>query len=129
VAGQAKVLNMMEVGGSAGDAGGQVAEISRTLVKRLDVNFTGFYNGSSIKIGTRAAPSFPDAIYKDVDLGMSDSHVLRTRAWGQRSRSFAPAVTQDKSVFLQSLSGNFLFNLVIDAAKNNGWPRSSPSPT
>ena len=134
----AKVLNMLQVGGSQQVMlEVKVAEISRTFAKRLDINFTSFYNGGSVKIGTVGnGASFPDAIFRDPELGdvripqFSDKGM-----WGPAIPEFAPgeaglsqATIQDKGLFLQSLSGNFLFNLVIDAAKDKGLAKVLAEP-
>jgi pilus assembly protein CpaC len=55
--------------------------------------------------------------------------------WGPAIPEFAPgqaglsqANIQDKGLFFQSLSGNFLFNLVIDAAKDKGLAKVLAEP-
>jgi pilus assembly protein CpaC len=50
--------------------------------------------------------------------------------WGPAIPEFAPGRPgiQDKGVFLSSLSGNFLFSLVIDAAKNKGLAKILAEP-
>ncbi|WP_295438863.1 type II and III secretion system protein family protein [uncultured Thiodictyon sp.] len=131
--GKGKVLNMIQIGGSQQVLlEVKVAEVSRDLVKRLDINFTGFGNGGSIKIGTAGSgTTFPDAIFKDPVLGdVRRPQFADTGMWGPAVPEFAPGKTtvQDTAVFLQSLSGNFLFNLVIDAAKNNGLARILAEP-
>jgi pilus assembly protein CpaC len=50
---QSPVLNMIQVGGSQQVMlEVKIAEITRDLLKRLDVNFSGFYNGGGFKMGT-----------------------------------------------------------------------------
>jgi len=50
--------------------------------------------------------------------------------WGPAIPEFAPgrSVIQDKGIFLNSLNGNFLFNLVIDAAKDQGLAKILAEP-
>lgn len=111
------VLNLLQVGGSQQVMlEVKVAEISRTLSKRLDLNFSGVYDGGSIRIGALgtgalgvgAVPSTGGLAYPDIVLG--------------------PALIQDKGLFLSSLSGNFLFNAFIDAAKDQGLAKILAEP-
>ena len=135
---KAKVLNLIQVGGSQQVMlEVKVAEISRNLTKRLDINFTSFYNGGSVKIGTvGGGASFPDAIFKDPVLGDVRLPVFADQGmWGPAIPEFAPgqaglsqANIQNKGLFFQSLSGNFLFNLVIDAAKDKGLAKVLAEP-
>jgi pilus assembly protein CpaC len=47
------LINMLQVGGSQQVMlEVKIAEITRDLLKRLDVNFSGFYNGGGFKMGT-----------------------------------------------------------------------------
>jgi len=135
---KAKVLNLIQVGGSQQVMlEVKVAEISRNLTKRLDINFTSFYNGGSVKIGTvGGGASFPDANFKDPVLGDVRLPVFADQGmWGPAIPEFAPgqaglsqANIQNKGLFFQSLSGNFLFNLVIDAAKDKGLAKVLAEP-
>jgi pilus assembly protein CpaC len=130
---KSNVLNLIQVGGAQQVLlEVKVAEIARTLVKRLDVNFTSLYNGGSIKIGTvGGGASFPDAIFKDPVLGDVRIPIFSDRGmWGPAIPEFSPneATIAEKGIFAQSLSGNFLFNLVIDAAKNNGLAKILAEP-
>ena len=134
----AKVLNMIQVGGSQQVMlEVKVAEISRSLIKRLDVNFTGFYNGGSVQIGTVGnGASFPDALVKDPILGeVRVPQFADLGMWGPATPEFAPGQAgisqgsiQDKGLFFQSLSGNFLFRLIIDAAKDKGLAKILAEP-
>ncbi len=128
------VLNMIQVGGSQQVMlEVKIAEISRTLTKRLDVNFTSFYDGGSVQIGTvGGGAGFPDALFRvpgipgEVRLPQFSSPGM----WGPAIPEFAPgrSVIQDKGLFLNSLNGNFLFNLVIDAAKDQGLAKILAEP-
>ncbi|WP_295450285.1 type II and III secretion system protein family protein [uncultured Thiodictyon sp.] len=54
-----KPLNMMQVGGAQQVLlEVKIAEISRTLSKRLDMHLNGFYNGGQIKMGTLDAGAY-----------------------------------------------------------------------
>ncbi|WP_200376060.1 type II and III secretion system protein family protein [Thiocystis violacea] len=131
---KAKVLNLIQVGGSQQVMlEVKVAEISRTLVKRLDVNFTQFLNSSDFKIGTvGSGTSFPDALFTDPVSGKE----VRVPVFNE-SAIVGPAVTElapgktvieDRGLFAQYLSGTYLFNVVIDAAKNQGLAKILAEP-
>jgi pilus assembly protein CpaC len=127
------VLNMLQVGGSQQVMlEVKVAEISRTLTKRLDVNFTSFYDGGSIQIGTVGSGTrFPDAIFKDPFVGdIRLPQFSSPGVWGPAIPEIAPGrpVIQDRGLFINSLNGNFLFNLIIDAAKDEGLAKILAEP-
>jgi pilus assembly protein CpaC len=120
-AGGNPVLNMMEVGGSHQvmlDV--KVAEVSRTLIKRLGINFNAFDSGSPWKIGAvQGGASFPDAIFNNggrIPVFGDGTPV------GPVITEFAPttATIGDTGLFASYLSGDFLFNMVIDAAEREG---------
>lgn len=131
------VLNMLQVGGSQQVMlEVKVAEISRTLTKRLDINFTSYFTDGSLQIGTVGGGArFPDAIFKPGDFRLpqfpfDQSGSGNLGMWGPAVPEFAPnrGVIEDKGLFLSSLSGNFLFNLVIDAAKDQGLAKILAEP-
>jgi pilus assembly protein CpaC len=87
----------------------KVAEISRTLVNRLDINFTAFNDGGTFKIGTAGAGT--------------------TSPIGNDWSTYVPPFTsQGQAIFMNSLRGGFLFNAVIDAAKSNGLAKVLAEP-
>jgi len=109
----------------------QVAEISHSLVKRLDLQFKTFYNGSNLKAGAvNGGAAFPDAVLQDGSrlpiFGDFDQGLI-----GPAVSEFAPGLgsISDKGLFASYLSGDFLFNLVIDAAKNQGLAKILAEPT
>jgi pilus assembly protein CpaC len=84
---KAKVLNLIQIGGSQQVMlEVKVAEISRSLSKRLDINFTSFYNGGSVKIGTvgGAGPPSRTPSSRTRSWAMCGSRSLRIRACGVR---------------------------------------------
>ncbi|WP_175534722.1 type II and III secretion system protein family protein [Thiocapsa roseopersicina] len=114
------VLNMLQVGGSQQVMlEVKVAEITRTLTKRLDLQFSSLYDGGSVrigKVGTGGAGFLPGvAANSAFPLAFPDTLV-------------GPSVIQDQGLFLSSLSGNFLFNLFIDAAKDQGLAKILAEP-
>ena len=129
---QGTVLNMLQVGGAQQVMlHVQVAEISHSLVKRLDLQFKTFYNGSNLKAGAvNGGAAFPDAVLQDGSrlpiFGDFDQGLI-----GPAVSEFAPGLgsISDKGLFASYLSGDFLFNLVIDAAKNQGLAKILAEPT
>ncbi len=115
------VLNMMEVGGSHQvmlDV--KVAEVSRTLVKRLGVQFNAFDSGSPWKIGAvQGGASFPDAVFTGGERIPFFSHGTPI---GPVIGEFAPVTPsiENTGIFASYHSGDFLFNMVIDAAEREG---------
>jgi pilus assembly protein CpaC len=125
-------LNMMQVGGAQQVMlSVQVAEIATTVLKRIDPQFKAFYAGSPWKIGAvNGGAAFPDAItgqggripiYGNLSEGLI----------GPAISEFSPGLhtIQDKGIFAQYLSGNYLFNMVLDIAKNEGLAKVLAEPT
>ncbi|XKH61080.1 type II and III secretion system protein family protein [Halomonas sediminis] len=121
------VLNLMQVGGAQQvmlDV--KVAEVSRSLVKRLEANFNVFNVGSSaLRIGgVSGGASFPDAIFDDFD-GVGGG---RMPAFGGGTPvgpvvdEFAPATATiaDTGIFASYQRADYLLNLVLDAASREG---------
>lgn len=108
--GVGQILNMIQVGGSQQVMlEVKVAEISRTLVNRLDINFTAFNDGGTFKIGTAGAGT-------------------TSPAGSDWSTYIPPFTSEGRAIFMNSLRGGFLFNAVIDAAKENGLAKILAEP-
>lgn len=91
-----EVLNLMQVGGAQQvmlDV--KVAEVSRTLVKRLNIDFSAFDAGSPWQIGAFG---------------------------GSNISNFSQAIdsVDDAGIFASYSNGDFVFDSVIDAARNEG---------
>ncbi|MEA2093550.1 MAG: pilus assembly protein N-terminal domain-containing protein, partial [Pseudomonadota bacterium] len=129
---QGTVLNMLQIGGAQQVMlHVQVAEIAHTLLKRLDLQFKTFYNGSKFKTGAvNGGAAFPDAVFANGNrlpiFGNADQGLI-----GPAVGEFAPGLSSisDKGLFASYLKGDFLFNLVIDAAKNEGLAKILAEPT
>jgi pilus assembly protein CpaC len=105
-----QILNLLQIGGAQQVMlEVKVAEISHSLVRRLDIDFNLFSARTPWKLG---AVNGGGAISGG---GM----------WG-------PAVTnntiEDTGFFAQYLSGDYLFEMVIDAAKNQGLAKVLAEP-
>ena len=120
-----RVLNMMEVGGAQQvmlDV--KVAEVSRSLIKRMGINFNAFNSGAPWKIGAvQGGASFPDAEFAGQGLGAERLPVFGdSTPIGPVVQEFSPATAsiEDTGIFGSYMSGDFLFNMVIDAAQREG---------
>ncbi len=120
-----RVLNMMEVGGAQQvmlDV--KVAEVSRTLIKRMGIQFNVFNSGAPWKIGAvQGGASFPDAVFQGSGLGAERLPVFGDGTpIGPVVREFAPAPgnIENTGIFGSYQSGDFLFNMIIDAAQREG---------
>jgi len=122
--GEDGVLNLMQVGGAQQvmlDV--KVAEVSRSLIKRLEANFNVFNVGSSaLSLGaTKGGASFPDAVFEGMGGGrmplLGGGSVV-----GPAVSEFAPAAAaiQDAGIFASYLRSDYLLNLVLDAASSEG---------
>jgi pilus assembly protein CpaC len=127
------VLNLLQVGGAQQvmlDV--KVAEVSRTLTRRLNIQFSAFDSGAEWKIGAvNGGARFPDAIFKDPLLGDVRAPVFSDGTPnGPMVEEFAPTTPSitDAGLFASYLSGEFLFNAVIDAAKSEGLARILAEP-
>ncbi|MEH6824759.1 MAG: type II and III secretion system protein family protein [Motiliproteus sp.] len=128
-----KVLNLMQIGGAQQVLlEVKVAEISRSLVRKLDVDFNIFSAKSPWKLGAvNGGARFPDAVIKDSVLGEGRIPQFFDRGvWGPALPEFAPNESQiaNTGAFLQYLSGDFLLEMVIDAAKNQGLAKVLAEP-
>ncbi|GGX82962.1 pilus assembly protein CpaC [Litchfieldella qijiaojingensis] len=121
------VLNLMQVGGAQQvmlDV--KVAEVSRSLVKRLQANFNVFNVGSSLRIGgVTGGATFPDA---EFDTGGGSTG--RVPVFNDFTRTpigpvideFAPNTPsiEDTGIFASYQRSDYLLNLVLDAANREG---------
>jgi pilus assembly protein CpaC len=128
-----QVLNLLQIGGAQQVLlEVKVAEISRSLVRRLDIDFNLFSAKTPWKIGAvNGGAAFPDAIIEDPVLGsVRVPHFTGNGVWGPAVTEFAPAESaiEDTGLFAQYLSGDFLFEMVIDAAKNQGLAKVLAEP-
>ena len=129
------VMNLLQVGGAQQVLlEVKVAEINRTFLKRMDVRFNGIYNGGSIKIGTVAGgATFPDATFT----GIGGEGGGRIPVFNPSGGLVGPVLKEisindqgitDRGIFSNYLGGNFFFNLIIDAAKDQGLAKILAEP-
>jgi len=130
-----RVLNLLQIGGAQQVMlEVKVAEISRSLVRKLDINFTAFSSKSNWRLGAfNGGSAFPDAIIREPGLG--DVRIPQFAfpgqgVWGPAVTEVAPTdgSIENTGAFLQFLSGDFLLEMVIDAAKNRGLAKVLAEP-
>jgi pilus assembly protein CpaC len=128
-----QVLNLLQIGGAQQVLlEVKVAEISRSLVRKLDIDFNLFSAKTPWKVGAvNGGATFPDAIISDPVLG--DVRVPQFSGegvWGPAVTEFAPtdSAIENTGLFMQYLSGDYLFEMVIDAAKNKGLAKVLAEP-
>ncbi len=136
---QGEVINLMGIGGSQQVMlKVTVAEVSRTIVKRLGVKFHTFVSGSHTNFGAvNGGANFPDAVSIG-QVGATDQIAEARTGLFNDGAIVGPAVDEfapndlaiaDKGLFAGYLDGNFLFSLAIDAAKENGLAKVLAEPT
>jgi pilus assembly protein CpaC len=134
-----EVINLLQVGGAQQVMLEiKVAEINRTEVKRLDAQFNSIARGlGNFNIGgVNGGATFPPALFVPQNAkipvfpGTLNSG-LPQQPWGPAISEFLPATPtiQNQGLFASYLSKSFLFNLALDAAKEQGLARILAEPT
>jgi pilus assembly protein CpaC len=134
-----EVINLLQVSGAQQVMlEVRVAEINRTEVKRLDAQFNSIARGlGNFNIGgVNGGATFPPALFLP---GNGKQSVFGTPlSSGYPQQPLGPAITeflpttqtiQNQGLFASFLSKNFLFNLALDAAKEQGLARILAEPT
>ena len=130
---EGKVVNLMQVGGvQQVMLEVKVAEINRTAMRKLDINFHAARFGDNIKFGAvNGGASFPPAL---------DSEGLITPIFGTLTPEsgmvgpplpqYAPGNTPitDKGLWGIFQGSNYFFQLAIDALKQNGLAKVLAEP-
>ncbi len=128
-----EIINLMQVGGAQQVMlEVKVAEISRTELKRLNAQFNviGIGDNNWNLGGVNGGATFPDA-----EFGAPINGRLpvfgESAPWGPAIDEFAPnpMSIQNQGLFASFLTDNTLFNLAIDAAKENGLAKILAEPT
>ncbi|WP_228050878.1 type II and III secretion system protein family protein [Pontibacterium sinense] len=124
------VINLMSIGGSQQVMlKVTVAEVSRSVIKRLGVKFHAFAEGGDVNFGAvNGGASFPDLVDENgLRRGLFNSGAVT----GPAVDEFAPGNLSipDKGIFASFLDDDFMFSLAIDAAKENGLAKVLAEPT
>ncbi|MEH6626066.1 MAG: type II and III secretion system protein family protein [Motiliproteus sp.] len=125
-----EVINLLNVGG------GQqvmvkvtVAEMNRSVLRRLGIKFNAIGAGSKFQIGAvNGGATFPDFVNT---AGFNELAFGQGGIVGPAIDRFSPnnMAIADKGIFASYMNGDFLFNMAIDAAKNNGTATVLAEPT
>jgi len=132
-----EVINLMQVGGPHQVMlEVKIAEVSRSVLKRLGVNLAAFSPGRPWKVGAvNGGSSFPAA---QID-GNTVPLFPNDQAWtnlsdsviGPAVQSFSPVTPTISAagLFASFLTGSSYFNFVIDASKDDGLAKILAEPT
>jgi pilus assembly protein CpaC len=134
-----EVINLLQVGGAQQVMlEVKVAEIARTEVRSLDAQFNSIARGlGNFTVGgVNGGATFPPALFVP---GNNKLPVFSTPTnSGVPAQPFGPAITEflpsiqsitNQGIFASFLDKNFLFNLALDAAKQQGLARILAEPT
>jgi pilus assembly protein CpaC len=134
-----EVINLLQVGGAQQVMlEVKVAEIARTEVKSLDAQFNSIARGlGNFTVGgVNGGATFPPALFVPSNAKLP---VFSTPTnSGVPAQPFGPAITEflpttqsitAQGLFASFLDKNFLFNLALDAAKQQGLARILAEPT
>jgi pilus assembly protein CpaC len=141
------VINLLQIGGSQQVMlEVKVAEMQRSELRRMNAKFNNFWNGGNVNLGGvnggAVLTPYHDSqgllhpLYSTV--GPSASVVPGTpcppacdyQRWGPQVNEFLPnpLAIADKGLFASFLSGNVIFDLMLDAAKNKGLAKILAEP-
>ena len=127
------IINLLEISGAQQVMlEVKVAEISRTELKRLEPNFNAFgRNGNWSFGGVNGGATFPDALFGTEGLRQAVIGGQKNLPVGPAADEFRPndLVIQNQGIFAGFLSGNFAFNIALDAAKEKGLAKILAEPT
>jgi pilus assembly protein CpaC len=143
-----EVINLIQVGGAQQVMlEVRVAEINRTEVKRLDAQFNSIARGlGNFNIGgVNGGATFPPALFVpgniklpvfspyggSAGIPLPLNSGIGQQPWGPAITEFLPTTQtiQNQGLIASFLSKNFLFNLALDAAKEQGLARVLAEPT
>jgi pilus assembly protein CpaC len=126
-----QVINLLQIGGAQQVMlEVKVAEIARTEIKRLQARFNAIGTGSPWSGGgVNGGATFPDLLVAPDNIRIPVFDGIAPA--GPAVDEFAPndLVIENQGLFASYLSGNFLFNLAIDAAKQKGLAKILAEPT
>jgi pilus assembly protein CpaC len=124
------IVNLMQIGG------GQqvmlevkVAEIARKELRSIEAKMSFISKSSRWSFGgVNGGASFPDFVNQD---GLLEPVMGGVNPWGPPIDSFIPndMTIDDKGLFASFLSDDFLFNMALNAAKENGLAKILAEPT
>ena len=126
-----QIINLLQVGGAQQVMlEVKVAEISRNELRKFDMRFNALLNSSNWTTGAvNGGATFPDVIFNGDPPGRRP--VFGGDApWGPAIDEFAPndLFIEDKGLFASLLTNDFLLNVTLEAAKENGLAKILAEP-
>jgi len=131
-----EVINLLQIGGSQQVMlEVKVAEMQRSELRRMNAQFNNFWNGGKVNLGgVNGGASLQP--YKDPQGLLEPLYTTvnpttgSLQRWGPQVDSFMPNSLSlpDKGLFASFLTGNFMFDLMLDAAKNKGLAKILAEP-
>lgn len=143
-----EVINLLQIGGSQQVMlEVKVAEMQRSELRRMNAQFNNFWNGGKVNLGGvnggavltpyKDSQGLIHPLYNSLGQQFAPSagptpygpYTDYTR-WGPQVDEFLPNALSlpDKGLFASFLSGNFMFDLMLDAAKNRGLAKILAEP-
>jgi pilus assembly protein CpaC len=131
--GGGEVINLLQVAGAQQVMiEVKVAEIARSELKRMNARFNAFgVRGSWSGGGVNGGASFPDASFGTSQLRAPSIDSRGSSILAPVLDEFAPneTVISNQGIFTSYFSESFIFNLVLDAAKEQGLAKILAEPT
>ncbi len=125
------VVNLMGVGGAQQVMlKVTVAEVSRRVIRKMGIKFNAFNADNQFQIGAvSGGATFPDAVFTE-GAGRIPQFT-EGGIFGPVIDEFAPNNLSivDKGLFASYLNDGFIFNLALEAAKENGSAKILAEPT
>lgn len=143
--GAGKVINLLQVGGAQQVMlEVKVAEISRRELRKFDMRFNTILNSDRWNTGAvNGGASFPDVVFNEETIIGPDGRPTTipgtggrrpvfggAAPWGPAIDEFAPndLFVEDKGLFGSLLTSDFLINVTLEAAKENGLAKILAEP-
>jgi pilus assembly protein CpaC len=127
-----KVINLLQVGGAQQVMlEVKVAEISRRELRKFDMRFNTILNSSRWTTGAvNGGATFPDVVFNDGANSGRQAVFDGLAPWGPAIDEFAPndLFIEDKGFFGSLLTNDFLINVTLEAAKENGLAKILAEP-
>lgn len=131
--GGGEVINLLQVAGAQQVMiEVKVAEIARSELKRMNARFNAFgVRGSWSGGGVNGGAAFPDATFGTSQLRSPSIDSKGSSILAPVLDEFAPneTVISNQGIFTSYFSESFIFNLVLDAAKEQGLAKILAEPT
>lgn len=137
-----QVINLLQVGGAQQVMlEVKVAEISRRELRKFEMHFNSIMNSNRWTTGAvNGGATFPDVVFNEQTIVTPGGTVTvpggrqpvfgGSAPWGPAIDEFAPndLFIEDKGLFASLLTSDFMLNLTLEAAKENGLAKILAEP-